>query len=50
MIPEPPADGKWVAKVTFEEPGDYVLRAVASDGSQFTYGEVVVTVSGAPAL
>ena len=32
-IPEPPADGKWVAEVTFEEPGNYVLRAVASDGS-----------------
>ena len=44
-IPEPPADGKWVAEVTFEEPGDYVLRAVASDGSRFTYVNVIVTVT-----
>ncbi len=49
-IPEPPADGRWVAEVTFEEPGDYVLRAVASDGSQFTYVDVIVTVTGRPAL
>ena len=44
-IPEPPADGKWVAEVTFEEPGNYVLRAVASDGSRFTYVNVIVTVT-----
>ena len=50
MIPEPPADGRWVAEVTFEEPGDYVLRAVASDGSRFTYADVMVTVTGRPAL
>src|SRR5262249_10117970 len=28
-IPEPPPDGKWVTVVTFQEPGTYVLRAVA---------------------
>ncbi len=49
-IPEPPADGRWVAEVTFEEPGDYVLRGVASDGSQFTYEDVIVTVTARPAL
>ena len=49
-IPEPPADGRWVAEVTFDEPGNYVLRAVASDGSRFTYGDVIVTVTGPPAL
>jgi hypothetical protein len=27
-----------------------VLRAVASDGSQFTYENVIVTVTGRPAL
>jgi hypothetical protein len=43
-IPEPPSDGKWVTEVTFEEPGTYVLRAVASDGSLFTYENVTVTV------
>ena len=49
-IPEPPADGRWVAEVTFEEPGEYVLRAVASDGSRFTYENVIVTVTARPTL
>ena len=44
-IPVPPPDGKWVTDVTFGEPGTYVLRAVASDGSLFTYENVAVTVS-----
>jgi hypothetical protein len=44
-IPEPPSDGKWVTQVTFQEPGSYVLRAVASDGSLFTYENVTVTVT-----
>ena len=44
-IPEPPPDGKWETKVTFSEPGNYVLRAVASDGSLFTYQDVNVTVT-----
>jgi hypothetical protein len=44
-IPVPPADGKWTADVTFTEPGTYVLRAVASDGSLFTYENVTVTVT-----
>lgn len=45
LIPEPPADGKWVVHATFEEPGNYVLRAVASDGSLFTYDNVAVSVN-----
>ena len=44
-IPEPPADGRWVAEAVFREPGTYVLRAVASDGSAFTYENVTVTVT-----
>ena len=44
-IPVPPADGKWVARATFAEPGIYVLRAVASDGAIFTYENVTVTVT-----
>jgi hypothetical protein len=44
-VPVPPADGKWVARATFIEPGTYVLRAVASDGSLFTYENVTVTVT-----
>jgi hypothetical protein len=29
----------------FTQPGTYVLRAVASDGSLFTYDNVTVTVT-----
>jgi hypothetical protein len=45
IIPEPPADGKWVAQATFKEPGTYVLRGVASDGSLFTYDNITVNVA-----
>jgi autonomous glycyl radical cofactor GrcA len=45
VIPEPPPDGKWVVHATFQEPGTYVLRAVASDGALFTYENVTVSVT-----
>ena len=45
IIPEPPEDGRWVAEATFEEPGEYVLRAVASDGAMFTYENLDITVT-----
>ena len=45
LIPEPPPDGKWVVQATLQEPGTYVLRAVASDGSLFTYDNVTVGVT-----
>ena len=44
-IPLPPPDGKFVSQATFAEPGTYVLRAVVSDGSVFTYENVTVTVT-----
>jgi hypothetical protein len=44
-IPLPPPDGKWTAQATFAEPGTYVLRAVASDGSLFTYDNITVNVT-----
>ena len=44
-IPEPPADGRWTVQATFQEPGTYLLRAVASDGSLFTYDNVTVSVT-----
>ena len=44
-IPLPPPDGKWTAQATFSESGDYVLRAVVSDGSVFTYDNVTVSVT-----
>jgi hypothetical protein len=45
FIPEPPPDGKWVVRATFQEPGTYTLRAVASDGALFTYDNVMVSVT-----
>jgi hypothetical protein len=45
FIPEPPPQNKWVSQATFQEPGTYVLRAVASDGSLFTYDNVTVSVT-----
>jgi hypothetical protein len=45
IIPEPPPGNNWIASATFQDPGTYVLRAVASDGSLFTYDDVTVNVS-----
>lgn len=45
VLPEVPEDGRWEVRATFDEPGEYTLRAVASDGSQFTYQNVSVTVT-----
>jgi hypothetical protein len=44
-IPLPPADNKWNVQATFSEPGTYVLRGVASDGSLFTYENVTIVVT-----
>jgi len=44
-IPEPPPGNDWITEVTFDEPGEYTLRGVASDGSMFTYENVMVTVT-----
>ena len=41
----PPPDGKMESTATFTEPGTYVLRGIASDGSLFTYENVTVTVT-----
>jgi hypothetical protein len=45
IIPEPPKDGKWITEATFQEPGVYTLRAVACDGSLFTFSDMIVTVT-----
>lgn len=45
FIPKPPEDNRWKSTVTFDKPGEYVLRGVASDGSMFTYRNVQVTVT-----
>jgi hypothetical protein len=44
-IPPVPPDGKWEAVATFDEPGTYVLRALASDGALFTAQDIVITVT-----
>ena len=45
ILPEPPPGNRWTTDVTFDRPGGYVLRAVASDGSRFTYADVTVHVT-----
>jgi hypothetical protein len=45
MVPPQPADGRWVTKVTFDQPGEYVLRCLASDGALVTDSDLKVTVS-----
>lgn len=45
IIPKPPEDNRWISTVTFDTPGEYVLRGVASDGSMFTYQNINVTVT-----
>jgi hypothetical protein len=42
--PELPADGKWSARVSFADPGTYVLRARADDGALTADEDVTVTV------
>ncbi len=43
-IPPVPPDGKWETQVQFDEPGTYVLRALASDGALSTAQDLTVTV------
>ncbi|HUF77268.1 MAG TPA: hypothetical protein VMM35_13370 [Longimicrobiales bacterium] len=45
VLPEIPPDNRWRTQVTFSEPGEYVLRGIASDGSQWSYENVRVTVA-----
>jgi hypothetical protein len=45
VIPDAPADGKWTATVSFDKPGQYVLRWHASDGGLYTDTDVKVTVT-----
>ena len=45
QIPPVPPDGKWETQVTFDEPGIYQLRALASDGALFTSEDLTVTVT-----
>jgi plastocyanin len=43
--PAVPADGKWVVRATFREPGTYVLRCQAHDGGLATTADMTVVVT-----
>ena len=43
--PEAPEDNRWETRVTFSDPGSYVLRVLAHDGGLQTYHDIDVTVS-----
>ena len=45
IIPEPPPGNRWIADAVFDEPGEYLLRVVASDGSMFSYENLPITVT-----
>jgi hypothetical protein len=44
-VPPVPPDGKWETQVAFDEPGTYVLRALASDGALFTAEDLTIIVT-----
>jgi hypothetical protein len=43
--PKPPPDGRWVTRVTFAEPGTYVLRCQAHDGGLSATEDITFVVS-----
>jgi hypothetical protein len=45
FIPEAPPENRWRTTATFAEPGEYILRGIASDGSIFSYENLTVTVT-----
>ncbi len=45
LIPPVPEDGRWETAVTFDEPGTYVLRALAGDGALTTSENLMITVT-----
>jgi hypothetical protein len=45
VTPPVPPDGKWVVEASFDEPGTYVLRCLASDGALVAYEDLAVAVT-----
>jgi hypothetical protein len=45
VMPVAPPDGKWTVQASFDEPGTYVLRAIAGDGALFSGENVTVSVT-----
>jgi hypothetical protein len=44
FAPAIPAEGKYQVSVTFDDPGSYTIRCLASDGALNTYKDIVVNV------
>lgn len=45
MAPAVPADGKYTVSVSFQDPGAYTIRCLASDGALNAAKDIVVTVT-----
>ena len=45
--PDPPEGGRWTVRVSFSQPGTYILRARADDGGLFADEEITVVVRAA---
>ena len=45
IVPPIPDGNKWTARVTFAEPGNYVIRVLAHDGGLFTSQDITVNVA-----
>jgi len=45
MAPAVPEDGRYTVSMTFEDPGEYTIRCLASDGALNTTKDIVVTVT-----
>lgn len=45
LIPPAPTDGQWVVEATFDEPGTYVLRAIAGDSALSSSENLTVSVT-----
>lgn len=45
VVPPIPEGNKWQARATFNEPGTYVVRALAHDGGLYTSQDITVIVS-----
>jgi hypothetical protein len=45
VAPPVPEDDHWVVRVTFDEPGTYILRGRADDGALYADEQITVTVA-----
>ena len=45
VLPDTPEDGRWVTQATFDTPGTYVIRGLASDGALEVARDLTITVT-----